>query len=76
MFQRKWSDSCIDLILTNRKFCFKNSSTLETGLSDHHHLIYSMLKTTFKKEDSKRLIYRDCKNFNNEYFQNNLKNGL
>ena len=76
MFQRKWSDSCIDLILTNRKFCFKNSSTLETGLSDHHHLIYSMLKTTFKKEDSKRLIYRDYKNFNNEYFQNDLKNGL
>ena len=35
-----------------------------------------MLKTTFKKEDSKRFIYRDCKNFNNEYFQNDLKNGL
>ena len=35
-----------------------------------------MLKTTFKKEDSKRLIYRDYKNFNNEYFQNDLKNGL
>ena len=72
----KGRGSCIDLILTNRKFCFKNSSTFETGLSDHHHLIYSMLKTTFKKEDSKRLIYRDYKNFNNEYFQNDLKNGL
>ena len=35
-----------------------------------------MLKTTFKKEDSKLLIYHDYKNFNNEYFQNNLKNGL
>ena len=35
-----------------------------------------MLKTTFKKEDSKRLIYRDYKNFNNENFQNDLKNGL
>ena len=62
----KGRGSCIDLILTNRKFCFKNSSTFETGLSDHHHLIYSMLKTTFKKEDSKRLIYRDYKNFNKE----------
>ena len=72
----KGSGSCIDLILTNQKFCFKNSSTFETGLSDHHHLIYSMLKTTFQKEDSKRLIYRDYKNFNNEYFQNDLKNGL
>ena len=71
----KGRGSYIDLILTNRKFCFKNSSTFETGLSNHHHLIYSMLKTTFKKEDSKRLIYRDYKDFNNEYFQNDLKNG-
>ena len=72
----KGSGSCIDLILTNRKFCFKMSSTFETGLGDYHHLIYSMLKTTFKKEDSVRFIYPDCKNFNNEYFQNDLKNGL
>ena len=35
-----------------------------------------MLKTTFKKEDSKRVICRDIKNFNNEYFQNDLENGL
>ena len=71
----KGRGSCIDLILTNQKFCFKNSSSFEAGLSDHYHLIHSMLKTTFKKEDSKRLIYRDYKNFNNEYFQNYLKNG-
>ena len=72
----EWRGSCINLILTNRKFWFKNSSTFETGLSDHHHLIYSMLKTTFQKEDSKRFIYHDYKNFNNEYFQNDLKIGL
>ena len=65
----KGRGSSIDLILTNRKFCFKNSSAFETGLSYQHHLIYSMLKTTFKKEASKRLIYRDYKNFNNEYFR-------
>ena len=50
----KENGSCIDLILTNRKFCVKNSSTFEARPSDHHHLIYSVLKTTFKKED-----YRD-----------------
>ena len=70
------SDSCRDLIFTNRKFGFKNSSIFETGLSDHHHLICSMLKTTFKKEDAKRLISHDYKNFNNEYFQNDLENSL
>ena len=50
----KGSGSCIDLILTNRKFYFKNSSTFETDLSDYHHQIYSLLKTTFRKEDSMR----------------------
>ena len=41
----KGEGSCIDLLLTNRKFSFKNSTSFETGLSNHHHLIYSMLKT-------------------------------
>ena len=27
--------SCIDLILTNRKYCFKDTSSYETGISDH-----------------------------------------
>ena len=64
----KGEGSCIDLILTNRKFSFKNSTSFETGLSDHHHLIYSMLKTTFHKEEPKTLIYRDYKTFSLEKF--------
>ena len=72
----KGSGSCIDLILTNRKYCFKHTSTFETGLSDHHHLIYSMLKTTFKKEESKKFIFRDYKNFDNTNFQMDLESKL
>ena len=49
----KGSGSYINLILTNRKYCFKHTSTFETGLSNHHHLIYSMSQTTSKKEESK-----------------------
>ena len=30
---------CIDLILTNRKYSFKNTCYFETELNDHHHLI-------------------------------------
>ncbi len=41
--------SCIDLILSNRKYSLFNTGTLETGLSDHHLLVYSMLKTTYQK---------------------------
>ena len=55
--------SIIDLILTNRKFNFKHSSTFETGLSDHHHLILSMMKTSFRNEDPKSFVYRDFEKF-------------
>ena len=34
----------IDLILTDRKYSFKYTSSYETGISDHHHMIYTMLK--------------------------------
>ena len=47
----KGPGSCIDLILTNRKYCFQGTSSFETGLSDHHHLIYSIFKSTFEKEE-------------------------
>ena len=43
--------SCIDLILTNRKYSFKNTSSTDTSLNDHHHLICSMMKATFEKEE-------------------------
>ena len=57
----KGDGSCIDLVLTNRKFLFKFATIFETSLSDHHHLISSMIKTTFQKEERKLIIYRDFK---------------
>ena len=46
----KGTGSCINLILTNRKYSFKNTFSYETGLSDRDHLIYSVMKSTFKCE--------------------------
>ena len=68
----KGDGSCIDLILTNRKYCFKNTSSFETGISDHHYLIYSMLKTKFEKEESKNVTYRNYKQFQWETFEIDL----
>ena len=68
----KGTGSCIDLILTNRKYSFKNTSLYETGLSDHHHLIHSVIKTIFKCEEPKKLIYRNYSNFSQKDFQNEL----
>ena len=42
--------SSIDLLLTNRKNSFQNSMTIETGLSDYHKMIITVLKTYCKKE--------------------------
>ena len=72
----KGDGSCIDSILTNRKYCFKNTSSFETGVSDHHHLIYSILKTTFEKEESKNVTYRNYKQFQWETFEKDLKSSL
>ena len=53
----KSSGSCIDLILKNRKYLFKNTNSYETGLSDYHHMILTMLKTTCQIKEPKCLIY-------------------
>ena len=59
----KGRQSLTDLILTNWKYSFKNTSSYETGLSNHHHMIYAMLKSSFVNIEPKRLSYRDFKNF-------------
>ena len=64
----------IELILAKGKYW--HSPTFEAGLSDHHHLVYSILKTCFKREESKHFIYHDYKNFNEINFRMELENKL
>ena len=40
----------IDLILTNTNMCFKSTSSIETGLSDFHTVIVTVLKGHFVKK--------------------------
>ena len=65
---------CIDLVLTNGRYFFNHTSSTE--ISDHHHLNSSMMKATFKKEESKVLPYRDYKNFNFNNFKSELLSKL
>ena len=60
------------MFLTNRKYSLKNSTSFKTGLSDHHRLIYSMLKTAFHKAEPKTLIYRDYKTISLEISSSEL----
>ena len=45
--------SCIDLILTNCPRSFQNSCVIETGLSDFHKIVTTVMKTTFRKMEAK-----------------------
>ena len=72
----KGNRTCIDLILTNWKYSFKNTNTFETGLSDHQHMIYTMIKSTFEKAEPIKLIYRDYRNFSFDRFKADLENAL
>ena len=53
-FKNSDNPKVIDLLLTNKPRSFRNSDTLETGLSNFHKLTLTVLKTYFKKQ-SKQL---------------------
>ena len=61
------------MILTNRKHLFQLSNTFDTGLSDHHKLICTILKSGGYKGAPIRKIYRSYKTFDVDSFQEILK---
>ena len=62
--------------IRNSKYSFQYSSSIETGLSDQHHLIISMMKSKLAFEKPKRLVYSNFKSFNSNYFEENLSSKL
>ena len=49
-FKNPNNPSCIDLFLTNRSIYFQNTSTIETGISDCHKLVVTMLKMFYENK--------------------------
>ena len=64
--------TCIDLILTNCPRSFQNSCVIETGLSDFHMMIVTVMKTSYRKIEPRVINYRDYKSFSNEGFRESL----
>ena len=64
--------TCIDLILTNQKYSFKNSCTIETGVSDFHRMVLTQVKITFQKLPPRTISYRVFTNFVKRDFERNL----
>ena len=60
--------SCIDLFLANSPRSFQNTQTIETGLSEFHKLVITILKMHLPNNQPKVITYRDYKNFDNSRF--------
>ena len=53
-----------------------NTLTFDTGVSDHHKLIGTRLRSTFAKGKPTKIFYHRYKNFRNEKFEEELKKFL
>ncbi len=67
---------CIDLILTNRGRNFQHTTAIETGLSDFHKMIVTVLKASFDKQKPNVVNYRDYKHFREDIFRQDLQTEL
>ena len=75
-FKNPAKPTCIDLIITNKHGMFQNAKPYETGLSDFHKLVVSIMKLSYKKSPPRMIKYRDYKNFSNGHFKNSLNENL
>ena len=64
--------SSIDLILTNSPHSFQCSSVVETGLSDFHKMIVTVMKTTFQRMPTKIRNYMDYRHFDINIFRQSI----
>ena len=68
--------TCIDLILTNQEDLLSNSNTCEVGISDHQHLVSTMINKKISKGSTKTLFNRDYKKFEEIKFARDLTHEL
>ena len=74
-FKTPSNSSCIDLFLTNRQQCFQQACVVETGTSDLHKMVITVMKTHYKKPKAKTVQYRNYKHFREQSlnFQLNIE---
>ena len=65
--------SSIDVMLTNKPRCFQNRTVVETGLSDFHGLVLTLMKTHIPRLKPKVIKYRSYKKFEPEKFLQDVK---
>ena len=55
---------------------FQNTFTIETGTSDFHKMVITVMKVFYKKQKPKIIQYSSHKNFDNQVFQRELNSEL
>ena len=75
-FKSPLNPTSIDVMLTNRSKSFQTSSAIETGISDHHKMTVTVLKTYFKKLKPLVIKYRSYKHFDEFSFKQELNYSL
>ena len=67
---------CVDLFNTNSPKSFQHTHSFPFGLSSHHKLVVTVLKSTFGKQKSNMRYYRDWRKFDNAVFRTELSEAL
>ena len=75
-YKNRNNSSCIDLFLTNCARSFHNTCVFETGLSDFHKLVMTLLRSRFESLPPKSTSYRTYKQFNEGKFKDLFLNYL
>ena len=75
-FKSDTNHRTIDVILSNRKIFFSNELATETGLSDFHLMVSTVLKSGFVKRGPKIINYRDYSKFDPVKFRSDLREEL
>ena len=65
--------SMVDLFLTTNKYIFQKTNSFEIGISDHHHLIAAVVKTTYERSPPKLQTYRSYEDSWNDYPKNKFE---
>ena len=68
--------TCIDLIMANWTKRFQISITTKTEPSDFHKMTTTILKSYFKKQNPKLIVYRKCENYDNLFEKNFYLNSV
>ena len=59
-------------MLTNSYRSFQNSCAIETGLSDFHRMVVTVMKAYFQKQKPKVVTYRNHKNFSENVYRQKI----